>query len=412
MPLFKYDARDYNMKKISGEINASNDKDARLLLKQQDLIVINIKEIKSGKSGGTSGGFNLNIELTKPKVKLDEITLFSRQFATLIESGVPISKSLYILSDNTKDKNFKKILVEITQDIESGTSLSDSLGKHSHAFPQIYIDMVEAAEISGALPEVLNRLATYMENDKSMKAKVKSAFIYPISVICIAFLVVVVMMIFVIPQFEPLFADLGEDLPLPTKVLMGLSNFLVESWLPALIGIILAAIGLTIYSKTKLGKRHMDWLKLKVPILGTIATKSAVARFSRTLETLQRSGVPLVQSLSIVGKTSGNYLIEKAMVDALKTLESGGSISEPLEKSKLFPPLVTQMIKIGEETGELEKLLSKIADFYEEEVDQAVKNLTALIEPIITIFLGVVVGFIALSIIMPIYNMMGAMQNQ
>lgn len=411
MPLYKYAAKDFALNRTTGEIQAVSEKEARSMLKQQDLFVLEIKEIKSKKEKGGSG-LNMEIEIFESKVKHDELTLFSRQFATLIDSGVPISRSLHILSMNTENKTLKKVLTTVTEDIEQGQSLSVALSKHKKIFPSLYIDMVAAAEIGGALPEVLDRLATYMEKDKSVRGKVKSAFTYPTIVMLVAIIAVIVILSVVIPKFIPLFEDLGAELPLPTRMLIGASTFLQSYWYVALIAVGLFGLGVFLYSKTKVGRKHIDWLKLHIPIIGVVVRKSSIARFARTLETLQRSGVPLMESLEIVGKTSGNVHIEKALQYALDSLGEGQGISKPLAITNIFPPLVTQMMEIGEETGELEKMLSKIADFYEEEVDVAVKNLTSMIEPVITVFLGVVVGFIAIAVIMPMYEMMGEMQNQ
>lgn len=410
MALYKYTAKDYSLNKVSGEINSISEREARSALKQQDLFVLTIQEVKEKAKNGNKS--LMDIDIIEQKVKLEELTLFSRQFSTLIGAGIPISRSLSILSLNSTNKTLRKALAKVTEDIESGSPLSVALEQHPKIFPKMYTDMVAAAEIGGALPEVLDRLAMYLEKDKSVKGKVKAAFTYPAVVFVIAILAVVVVLTFVIPQFIPLFEDMGEELPLPTRILLGSSDFFKEYWYIALAAAVVGVVGTILYSKTAIGRKHIDWLKLKLPVIGVVVTKSSIARFARTLETLQRSGVPLVESLGIVGKSSGNYFIEKAIERALDSLERGEGISKELGKSKIFPPLVTQMIEIGEETGELEALLSKIADFYEEEVDIAVKNLTSMIEPIITVFLGVGVGFMAIAIIMPMYEMMSLMQEQ
>lgn len=405
MPQYNYTATDFQLKRTSGQITASNPKEARKLLREKGLFVLDIKEYKPVEKK------SLNISITKPKVSIKEITLFSRQFSTLIESGIPISRSLYILAQNTKNKQFQKILNNIRTQIEAGSSLSVALSKYESIFPPIYIDMVASGEVSGSLHEVLDRLATHLENEKSIKSKVKSAFIYPSVVIVVAIVVVFIMLIYVIPKFIPIFEDMGQELPLPTRILLGSSEFMQNYWWAILIGMGVLVIGLWIYRQTPLGRKHTDILKLKIPIIGDIVSKSAIARFCRTLETLQRSGVPLIQSLSIVGKTSGNYVIERAIESSITSLENGEGISAPLAESGAFPILVTQMISIGEETGELEQILTKIADFYEEEVTIAVRTMTSLIEPIITVFLGVMIGFIAVAIIMPMYEMMGNLQG-
>lgn len=408
MPNFKFSAKDYSLNKISGEISASSERDARIQLKEQGLFVLDISEMKEKKERKSL----LDIDIVEKKVKLEELTLFSRQFATLVDAGVPIVRSLNILSLNSSNKTLKKALAKVTEDIEAGLPLSKSLAAHPKIFPLMYTDMIAAAEVGGALPEVLDRLAGYLEKDKSIKSKVKAAFTYPAIVSVVAVLAVVIVLLFVIPQFIPLFEDMGEELPLPTRILLGSSEFFLNYWYIALAAVVVIGVAFAIYQRTAVGKIHIDYIKLKIPIIGNVVTKSTIARFSRTLETLQRSGVPLVEALSIVGKASGNYHVEQAVLKALYALERGEQISKPLAKSWIFPPLVTQMIEIGEETGELEALLSKVADFYEEEVEIAVKNLTSLIEPVITVFLGAMVGFIAVAVIMPIYDLMAAMQEE
>lgn len=408
MPQYQYVATDNSRTKTTGNISAANEKEARGLLRENDLYVLEIKEVKVKTEKEKKG---VNFSIGKPRIKLNEVTLFCRQFATLIDSSVPITKSLYIMTNNTQNKDFAKILKKITSDVESGNTLSESFSRHPEIFPPLYIDMIAAGEMSGALGEVLNRLATYMEKDKAVRSKVKSAFIYPSAVISVVIIVVIIMMIVVIPKFEELFAGLGSELPLPTKILLGASDGFLKYWWLLLIIVVASVISLKIYSKTELGRKNLDRIKLKMPVLGQVVTKSSVARFCRTLETLQRSGVPLMQSLDIVSRTAGNKIVEEAIKNSISSLEQGNRISQPLEESKVFPPLVTQMIAIGEETGELETLLGKIAEFYEEEVDLAVKNLSSMLEPLITIVIGVIVAFIALAVITPMYSMMGELQN-
>jgi len=405
LPHYKYTASDFSLKKTQGEINAQNEREARKTLRNSDLFVITIRASEKKRESGTFSA------LRERRIALNEVTLFSRQFATLIDSGVAISRALFLLARNAKNPSFAKVLRGVTSDIEAGVSLSAALEKHNSVFPSIYTDMVAAGEMSGALPEVLNRLATYLENDKSIRAKVKSAFIYPAVVSVVAVAVVFLMLLLVIPRFIPLFDGMGVALPLPTRVLISLSQLLQEYWWAIPISLVALVLFVKFYGKTTSGKRLFDRIKLNLPIVGDIVTKAAVARFCRTLETLQRSGVPLVQSLTIVGKASGNVVIQEAVEAAITNLERGEGISAPLEKTKVFPFLVTQMLSIGEETGDLERILSKIADFYEEEVNTAVRGMTALIEPVITVVIGVLVGFIALAIIAPMYELMGNMQR-
>lgn len=408
MPRYRYTVTDLaNENQKAGEITAKSEKEARLTLKGQGHFVLSLKVIKEKKEGG----FDLNMNLVEKKVKIEELTIFSRQFATLIDAGIPIPKSLKILADSTVHPTLKKALKQMTEDIENGNKLSFALQKHPKIFPTIYVDMVRAAELSGSLASVLDRLAGYMEKDKSLKAKVKSAFIYPTVVVSIVFIAIIVILKVVVPSFMPMFEELGSNLPLPTRMLLMGSNIVENYWwaiLLALVGVFVAYKG---YTKTAKGKRQMDYIKLKMPIFGQITTKTSIARFSRTLETLQKSGVSLMESLEIVSRTSGNIIVEEALLSAIDYLERGEGIHTALREHKIFPPLVVQMIEIGEQTGELEKLLGKVADFYEEEVDIAVKNLTALMEPLITVVLGVIVCFIALSVMMPMYQMMGDMQQ-
>lgn len=406
MPVFEYKAQG-EKGLINERVEALSESDARREIQEAGLVLISIKEVASKNSNKP-----LWERLNEKKVSVKDLSIMSRQFATLIEAGVPIKRSLSILEEGTPNKTLKEALAGSVKDIESGGTLSTAFAKYPKVFPSIYISMIESAEIGGALAEILDELAVFLEKEKSMKSKIRSAMAYPSVVIVATLIAILVMLVFVVPQFEPLFADLGADLPLPTRMLMAGSELAQTYWWLFIILIAGAVVGITFATRTEKGKMLVDQTVLKIPVIKDVILKSSVARFSRTLQTLQKSGVPLVEALTVVTATANNTVIENMLKDAKKKLEDGQGLSEPLSESGIFPDLVVQMITIGEETGELEKMLGKIADFYEEEVDLAVKTLTGTIEPALTLILGVIVGFVAISIIMPIYELMGAMQKQ
>jgi type IV pilus assembly protein PilC len=336
---------------------------------------------------------------------LDEIVIFSRQLATMVDSGIPLVQALDILCEQIEKPHFKNIILKVRDDIETGSSLSDAFSKHPAVFSPLYINMVKAGESSGALDDILDRLAAYLEKVNILQRKVKSSLIYPAVVVTMAVIITLVMLLKVIPTFKGIFAMLGGTLPLPTRILIFISDTIRKMFLYVVAGVAACVFAFRKWIKTPQGKHACDRFMLGMPVLGQLFRKVAVAKFTRTLATLVKSGVPILVSLEIVGKTSGNTVIEKA-VDSVRTgIKEGENIAEPLAKSGAFPSMVVRMIKVGEETGKLEKMLSKIADFYDDQVDSAVSGLASLIEPLIIAFLGIVIGGIVIAMFLPVFKL-------
>ena len=382
-----------------GEMEAPNEAAIRIHLRQQNIIPTKV----------ASKGTEIRISLPfGKKVKQRSIAVFTRQLATMIDAGLPLVQSLEILSQQQESKVFKNIIREIREDVEGGSTFAGALKKHPATFNELYTNLVVAGEEGGILDNILTRLANYIEKSEALKKKVKSALIYPATIVGVAIIVVIVLMIFVIPVFETMFKSAGQSLPLPTLIVLTMSKLIkkyVIILIPALV--LLFYLGRKYY-QTQNGRAVIDRLLLKLPVFGPLFRKIAVARFSRTLGTLVSSGVPILDGLTIVSRTSGNRTIETAILNARASIREGETIAEPLNRSKIFPPMVIQMISVGESTGALDSMLSKIADFYEEEVDIAVSNLTSLLEPFLMIFLGVVIGGVVISMYLPIFNMASA----
>ena len=394
MPTFKYTAKEINGKTVSGVLEYS---DKALLidaLRKKDLIIISIEETAKKRPISMGGG-----------VKLEEIVIFSRQLATMVDSGIPLVQALDILGEQIEKPVFRSILAKIKDDIETGSSLSDAFARHPAVFSTLYVNMVRAGESSGALDDILDRLATYLEKSNTLQRKVKSSLIYPAVVVTMAMLITLVMLIKVIPTFKGIFSMLGGELPFPTRVLIFVSDTIRKMFVYVASGIAIGVFALKRYMKTRQGRENFDKMLLSMPILGPLFRKVAVAKFTRTLATLVKSGVPILVSLEIVGKTAGNTVIEKAVESVRTGIKEGENIADPLAKSGAFPPMVVRMIKVGEQTGELEKMLTKIADFYEDQVDAAVSGLTSLIEPLIIGFLGIVIGGIVIAMFLPVFKL-------
>ncbi|TPW21065.1 MAG: type IV pilus assembly protein PilC [Elusimicrobia bacterium] len=354
------------------------------------------------------GGFFEMIQekiLGKPEVTPRDLVLFSRQLSTLVSAGVPIVQSLTILEDQQENPTFKSILGEVRTDIEAGLSISDALKKHPDAFPEIYTAMIKAGELGGILDTILERLSGFLESAEALRAKVKGALMYPAIVLTICGVVTIFLLTFVIPTFGAIFESFGKELPLPTQMLLDLSKVMKSFWYVIVFTPIVAYKAFGKYYKTPGGQRNVDRLVLKAPVFGILLKKVAVAKFTRTLGTLIKSGVPIMQGLETVGATAGNKIIEEVVLGARESIREGGRLADPLKKSGVFPTMVTQMIGVGEETGALDQMLSKIADFYDQEVDTAVKGLTSMIEPIVIVVMGVVIGTIVIAMFLPMFSM-------
>jgi type IV pilus assembly protein PilC len=403
MGLFTYKARQADGSIITGVIEADDVRKAMTNIRSQGLTVISTEEKKVDILAGIIKSINIF-----DKVSLGDKVLFSRQFSTLINAGIPVIQCLNILVDQTKKNVFKGILRDIRTNIESGEFISAALAKHQDAFDGLYISMVKAGEVGGVLDEVLDRLALYLENIAELKRKVIGAMVYPIMIIFVAVGVVSFLLIFVIPKFKDVFAMFGEKLPAPTQILINLSNFLVKKgWIVALITIgIIMFIGFMI-DKVPAVKFRWHKIILKIPLFGDLILKVAVARFTRTLGTLAKSGVPILEALEICATTSGNKVIEAAILNGKTAIKEGERISESLKTANVFPPIVVQMIGVGEETGALDAMLFKVADYYDKEVDATVAALASIIEPMLIVFLGVVVGFIVVAMYLPIFSLPG-----
>jgi type IV pilus assembly protein PilC len=341
------------------------------------------------------------------KIKTRDKAVFARQFSTMITAGLAVLRALYVLEEQTQNPRFKKIIAALRGDVEAGMSLSDAMERYPAAFDRLYVSMVRAGEVGGALDQALDRLAAQLEKDDSLKRTIKSAMMYPMILLVFALLVATGMLLFIIPIFASMYDDLGGQLPSLTRMMMGLSNALKHYWFIIFPGVGLALWGIRRLKHTEQGTRTWDRIKLKLPMkIGPTIQKVAVARFSRTMATLVSSGVPILQSIEITGKTSGNTVVEESMAQVKESVRSGESIAKPLSRVPVFPPMVTHMISIGEETGALDAMLNKIADFYEDEVDATVKSLTSIIEPIMMLFIGGIVGVIVISMYLPLFNMM------
>jgi type IV pilus assembly protein PilC len=403
MPTFAYSGRTRGGENVSGERIADTADAAVASLRREQVLVTRIAPTKE-KAGPAAAGTAKKGKLGK-KVNPKNLAVFVRQFSVMIDAGLPLVQCLEILGSQEEDKNFAETILATRSDVESGASLADAMKKHPKAFDPLFTNMIAAGEAGGILDTILKRLATYIEKAVKLKGQVKSAMVYPVAVIVIAVVVVGVILWKVIPTFAALFAGLGAQLPLPTRIVIALSDFLVNFMPFIIIGIGAVGYGFKAYYGTPGGKKNIDGITLKLPVLGLLMRKIAVARFCRTLSTLLSSGVPILDGLDITARTAGNVVIEEAIMQTRKSIERGETISAPLKETGVFPPMVTQMIAVGETTGALDTMLSKIADFYEEEVDTAVAGLLTLLEPIMIAFLGGVVGGIVIAMYLPIFDL-------
>jgi type IV pilus assembly protein PilC len=399
MPTYAFAGRTRAGQVITGERVADTPEAAIALLRREQILVTKVEPVRA------KAGEKKPLVARGRGVPSKNLAIFTRQFSVMIDAGLPLVQCLDILGRQESHKAFASIILKTREDVEGGASLADAMRKHPRAFDALYTNMVAAGEAGGILDTILKRLATYIEKNVRLKAQVKSAMIYPVAVMVIAALVVAVILWKVIPTFAALFAGLGAQLPLPTRIVIWLSNRFV-TFMPFVIGgAIAGSFAFRQYYATHNGRRVVDGLLLRLPVLGIILRKVAVARFCRTLSTLLSSGVPILDGLEITAKTAGNAVIEDAVMHTRSSIERGETVSAPLASTKVFPPMVTQMINVGETTGALDMMLSKIADFYEEEVDTAVAGLLTLLEPIMIAFLGVVVGGIVISMYLPIFDL-------
>ncbi|MEJ2421374.1 MAG: type II secretion system F family protein [Acidobacteriota bacterium] len=395
MAQFEWKGRKRTGETVAGTMTADNKDGVVAALRRQQIIVTKVKE----------KGKELALPMLGGRVNSKELAIFTRQFSVMIDAGLPVVQCLEILGSQQQNKAFQRVLFEVREDVEAGANLSDAFRKHPKVFDALYCNLIAAGEAGGILDTILQRLSGYIEKAVKLKAAVRSAMIYPVSVITIAILVVIVIMWKVIPTFANLFAGLGAKLPLPTRIVIAISNFLGH-WGWVLIGlVILLGIALRLYYQTPGGRYIIDKILLQLPVFGSVLRKIAVARFCRTLATLVTSGVPILEGLDITARTSGNAIVEEAIMKTRKSVEEGRTLAQPLGESKVFPGMVVQMISVGESTGAMDAMLSKIADFYEDEVDEAVANLMSLLEPVIIVFLGVVIGGIVISMYMPMFSL-------
>jgi type IV pilus assembly protein PilC len=400
MPAFTYTARALNGDLRTATIEAPNRDEVVAQLKKQRLNVVKIDEAAVAKKKKAGG-----------KIKMRDIVIFTRQFSTMINAGLPLVQALDILAKQSENPALKDVTHAVVFDVESGHTVADALGKHPKAFTELYVNMVAAGEAGGILDTILMRLATFMEKNDALVRKVKGAMIYPGVISTVAFIAISVLLIFVIPVFKKMFGDVGLPLPLPTRVVIAMSEFL--RGIGGIVSVAVVAGGVVLLKKyyaTNDGKLVIDRLMLKAPVLGDVLRKSAVSRFTRTLGTLIGSGVSILDGLEITAKTAGNRVISDAIMESRTSIAGGETISAPLQKSNVFPPMVISMIAVGEQTGGLDEMLSKIADFYDEEVDAAVSNLLSLMEPVMIVFLGVVVGGMVVAMYLPIFDMINAVQ--
>lgn len=396
MPTFKYVTKDWNSKSVVGKIVADDEAKVIEELRKRNLTIISIDQVKESAGGkkGFSGG----------KIKEDDLVIFSRQLSTMIDSGIPILQALDALQEQITHPVFKNIIISVRDDIQMGGSLSASFAKHPRAFDTLFINMVKVGETGGVLSQILDRIASYLEKSLRLKRKVQSAMIYPAVVVSMAGIITVLLLVKVVPTFAGIYTSFNKKLPAMTQLLIDVSNILQHNLLSVIAVIVVIGFVLNRAYKTDRGRLMIDSFVLKMPIFGDIIRKVAIARFSRTLSILLQTGVPILESFDIVGKASGNRVIEGVIETVKENVRQGESIAAPLLKSGVFPPMVTRMISIGEKSGQLEKMLTKIADFYDDQVDTAVNGLTSIIEPLIIGVLGIVVGFIVIALFMPIIS--------
>jgi type IV pilus assembly protein PilC len=401
MPVYKWVATTRKGKTIRGEIDAYNERIAEAQLKRRNLTVKKVKPAPKD--------LFENVAFMQPRVTGKDKVVFTRQFSTMIDAGLPLVQGLNILAEQSENRTLKRILKEVTQDVEGGSTLAEGMKKHPKVFDDLFVNLVAAGEAGGILDTILQRLASYIEKSEKLKSRIKSALTYPLVVISIAIIIIAIILIFVIPVFQEMFSSFGQALPGPTQLVVDMSDFMKDNVHWVIIGIIAFFVGLKLFRRGDFGKRQTDNLLLHMPLIGDLIRKSAVARFTRTLGTMVKSGVPILDALEIVAKTAGNVIVEEVVYDVRASIAEGQTIAEPLSETTVFPAMVVQMISVGEATGALDSMLEKIADFYEDEVDTAVEALTSMLEPILMVFLGGSIGGLVIAMYLPIFKMAGTL---
>ena len=397
MPVYVWKGRSLAGEAQAGELEGARPEEVLEILRKRRILVTSMRPKSAGMALPKFGG--------GPGISTKDLAIFTRQFATMISAGLPLVQCLDILAKQASKPSFGRVIGEVTREVESGSTLSDALGRHKNVFDDLFRNMVAAGEAGGVLDEILMRLATYIEKADALKRKIQSAMVYPAVVLTVALGATVFMLIFIIPTFAKMFTDFGGELPLPTKIVLGMSSFLQKFWWALLLGGAGAMVGFQRYYKTEAGRRNVDQTMLRLPVLGDVLLKGAVARFTRTLGTLIASGVPILSGLEITARTAGNKVISEAIMTARASIREGETVSAPLKTSGVFPPMVVQMISVGEQTGALDEMLTKIAVFYEAEVDTAVDTLTSIIEPVMIVVMGGIVGGMVVAMYLPMFKL-------
>ncbi len=400
MPVYTWVAETRKGRKLKGELEAADERIAMSQLKRRNLTVKKLKPKPKD--------LFENVSFLQPKVTKKDLVIFTRQFSTMIDAGLPLVQGLGILAEQAENKTFRNILKQISRDVEGGSTLAEAMKKHPKVFDDLFVNLVAAGEVGGILDTIMRRLAVFIEKAEKLKSQIKGAMTYPIVVMAIAIIVIAVILIFVIPVFEDMFASFDQALPVPTQVVVNMSQFMTNNIHWVILGFIALVFIFKRFRATKKGRRITDDLMLKLPIFGDLLKKTAVARFTRTLGTMISSGVPILDSLEIVARTSGNVILEEIIFEVRGSIAEGQTIAEPLSENDVFPGMVVQMISVGEAVGALDTMLEKIADFYDEEVDAAVAALTSMLEPLLMLFLGGSIGGLVVAMYLPIFSMAGA----
>jgi len=397
MPIYVYKGTNSYGEKRKGKLEAPSEAAAAAQLKKIRITTTVLKEAPKDVFA--------NIEFFQPKVTGKDVVIFTRQLSTMIDAGLPLVQSVQILAAQQDNSTFKKVLTAIQTDVETGMTFAESMKKHPKVFDNLYCNMIDAGEVGGILDTILSRLANFMEKSMILKKKIKGAMTYPTICLCIALVITAVILVFVVPVFSKMFAEFGSALPIPTQIVVDASEFAQNNFFIMIAALVFFVIAIKKFYGTKKGRKFIDRASLNAPVVGTLIRKVAVAKFTRTLGTMLHSGVPILDSLTVVGKTAGNSVIEQAVFRVADAITEGRTIAEPLEETGVFPGMVVQMINVGEATGALDTMLEKVADFYDEEVDQAVENMTAMIEPFMMVFLGGLIGGLVIAMYLPIFKM-------